>query len=92
MVSVTVTEPFLLTLISDCDDSVRVQNDLTSARKSSNIVDWDGSVTGITGGAIIGSWAGIWNGGPDCHFDWNWLTWVCPRKPVSPPKMLKLAR
>lgn len=65
----------------DCDDAVRVQSDTGFARKSVNIEDWDGSVTGIPGGAIIGSWAGIWNGGDDCYYDGDWRTWVCPRRP-----------
>jgi hypothetical protein len=50
---------------------------------SSNIEDWDGSVTGIAGGAIIGTHIGFWNGGSDCHYNAEWVTWVCPRKPVS---------
>jgi hypothetical protein len=72
------------TSLVDCDDAVRVQSDTGFARKSVNIEDWDGSVTGIPGGAIIGSWAGIWNGGDDCYYDGDWRTWVCPRRPVSP--------
>lgn len=67
----------------DCDDAVKVQSDKGFARRSVNIEDWDGSVTGVPGGAIIGSWAGIWNGGDDCYYDGDWRTWVCPRRPVS---------
>lgn len=63
----------------NCDQSVVVQNDNNTYRFFSSIVDFDGSVTGITGGAVIGGSSPHWSIASDCYFNAQWFAYICPR-------------
>lgn len=70
-------------LFSDTDVEVRVQMTNESNRRTSNIIDFDGSLTGISSGAVVGSDQPFWKVGSDCTFRSDWLAWVCPLTSVS---------
>ena len=55
----------------------------TGASRMFNVMDWDGSVVnhGSCLGHIIGSDIPWWNAYPDCYFEAEWRTWICPRLP-----------
>lgn len=64
----------------NCNTSVLVQNTNTSTGRASNILDEDGTITGISGGAIIGGSSPHWSMAADCYYQAQWASWVCPRK------------
>ena len=56
-----------------------VQHENSTFRFYSNIVDFDGSVTGIAGGAVIGGASPHWSIASDCYFNAQWFAYICPR-------------
>lgn len=63
---------------ADVDEGIRVLMNNESNRRTSNIVDFDGSLTGISSGAVIGSNGPFWKVGSDCTYRNDWTAWVCP--------------
>jgi hypothetical protein len=60
------------------DEEIRVMMTNESNRRTSNIVDFDGSLTGISSGAVIGSGQPFWKVGSDCTYRDDWVAWICP--------------
>ncbi len=66
----------------NCDESVKYVSTDAVNRAYTNLVDWDGSVSGVSGGAILGANNSFWNIGSDCVYRSEWRSWVCPKTAV----------
>ncbi|PRW44355.1 G8 domain-containing [Chlorella sorokiniana] len=50
----------------------------TGSSRMFNWLDYDGSSTQRTGPTIVGSWPNWWQIAPDCTYENEWNSWVCP--------------
>ncbi len=66
----------------NCDEAIKYVNTDKVNRAYTNVVDWDGSISGVSGGAILGSNSSFWKIGSDCVYRSEWRSWVCPKTPV----------